>query len=199
MARNPFDDEHRLRAEWAADLLSDRDRRLWQYCDVEQEAATQQRRGALTVGEEAEVPDADETLGQNMDEEPSQELVGLERHDLLLAAGCVILPAEGDAILLEGYEAVVRDRDAMGVAGEVVQNVFRPTEGWLGIDDPLLGEELAEELAEAFGVGEFLKRAMELELVFEQELPERGDELTAEDATQNADRQEELPRGSNPS
>ncbi len=71
-------------------------------CHAEQEAATQQRSGALAVGEEAEVTDADQTLRQNMDEEPSQELVGRDSHDLLLAAGCVILPAEGDAILLEG-------------------------------------------------------------------------------------------------
>jgi hypothetical protein len=40
---------------------------------------------------------------------------------------------------------------------------------------------------------------MELELVFEQELPERGDELATEDTAENADRQEELARCSNPS
>jgi hypothetical protein len=84
----------------------------------------------------------------------------------------------------------------MGVAAEVVQNVFRSTEGRPGIDDPLPGEELPEELAEAFGVGELLKRAMELELVFEQELPECSGELATEDTAENADGQEELARSS---
>jgi hypothetical protein len=37
--------------------------------DLQQEAATQQRCGSLPVGEEAEVPDADEPLGQDVDAE----------------------------------------------------------------------------------------------------------------------------------
>jgi hypothetical protein len=97
------------------------------------------------------VADADQAFRQNMNKEPSQELVGRDRHDLLLAAGCVVFPAEGDAIILERDEAVVGDRDAMGVAGEVVQNVFRSTEGWLGIDDPLPGEELLRNLRKRSG------------------------------------------------
>jgi hypothetical protein len=39
---------------------------------------------------------------------------------------------------------------------------------------------------------------VELELVFEPELPERSGELAAEDAIENADGEEELPRGSDP-
>ena len=119
----------------------------------EQQAATQQRYGSSAVGEETEVADADQSLGKNVDEESSQELIGRDRHDLLLAACGVILPAERDLILLEGYETVVGDGHSMGVAGEILQNMFRPTEGWLGIEDPLLGEELSQELAEAFWLG----------------------------------------------
>jgi hypothetical protein len=50
--------------------------------------------------------------------------------------------------------------------------MFRSAEGWLGVDDPVLDEDLPEELADVLGIGEFLKRAVKLELVFEQELPD---------------------------
>ena len=52
----------------------------------------------------------------------------------------IVSPAEGDAIVLEGYEPMVGDGDSMGVAGQVVENVFRAAEGWLGVDHPILPE-----------------------------------------------------------
>ena len=79
----------------------------------------------------------------------------------------------------------------MGVAGEIVENVFGTTEGCLGVDDPVLGKEPPEEMLEAFRCGEFLERAVELELALEQKLLEFGGELAAEDAAESPDRQEE--------
>ena len=52
------------------------------------------------------------------------------------------------AIVLEGHEPMVRDGDAMGVARQIVENVFCAAEGWLGIDDPVLLAELPEEIVE---------------------------------------------------
>jgi hypothetical protein len=95
-----------------------------------------------------------------VDEEASQELVRRDNHDLLLATASVVLPQEGHALFLERYETMVGDGDAVSVAGQIVENVFRPTEGWLGIDDPLLGEELAQELPEALRSGKLLERAV---------------------------------------
>lgn len=86
---------------------------------------------------------------------------------------------------------MVRDRNAVGVAGEIVKNVFGPTEGRLGIDDPALGEELFEQALEAIRRCKFLERAVELELAPEQKLLEFGGELAAEDTAENPDRQEE--------
>jgi hypothetical protein len=44
---------------------------------------------------------------------------------------------------------MVGDGDAVRIASEIVQNMLGTAEGWLGIDDPVLLEELAEELAKA--------------------------------------------------
>jgi hypothetical protein len=97
-----------------------------------------------------------------VDEEASQELVCRDNHDLLLATASVVLPEEGDALFLERQETMVGDGDAVSVAGQIVENVFRSTEGLLGIDNPLLGEELAQELAEALRSGKLLERAVNL-------------------------------------
>jgi hypothetical protein len=60
----------------------------------------------------------------------------------------IVSPAEGDAIVLEGHEPMVRDGDAMGVARQVVENVFGTAEGRLCVYDPVLLAELLEEVAE---------------------------------------------------
>jgi hypothetical protein len=37
----------------------------------------------------------------------------------------------------------------MGVASQVVENMFGAAEGWLGVDDPVLLPELPEEAVES--------------------------------------------------
>ena len=69
----------------------------------------------------------------------------------------IVSPAEGDAIVLEGHETVVGDRDPMGVAGQVFENMFGTAEGWLGVDYPVLLAELPEEVAECIRRGKLLK------------------------------------------
>ena len=84
--------------------------------------------------------DANQTAGQNVQHESAQELMSGNSHNLLLAVVGIISPAEGDAIVLEGHEAMVGDGDAVGVAGQVVENMFGAAEGWLGVGDPVLPE-----------------------------------------------------------
>ena len=95
------------------------------------------RRGA---GEQPVVADAMETLGQDVEQEAPDELVGAERHCAIprLPVAAVILVAEGHAALVESDEPAVRDGDAMGVAGEIGEHRFGPGEGRLGVDEPVL-------------------------------------------------------------
>jgi hypothetical protein len=59
------------------------------------------------------MPDAMEAARQDMKQETADELVGRERHDLLSvgAVAAIVLVAEGDAALVEGDQAAVRDRE----------------------------------------------------------------------------------------
>jgi hypothetical protein len=51
-----------------------------------------------------------------MEQEAAQELICRKSHELLFAAMNVVLPAEGDSIVMEGDETMVGDGNAVSVA-----------------------------------------------------------------------------------
>jgi hypothetical protein len=57
-------------------------------------------------------------------------------HHAALAAMGIILPSKRHVSAGDLYEPMVRDRDAMGVASQIMQHVFRCTEIFLRINDP---------------------------------------------------------------
>ena len=61
--------------------------------------------------------DAMQALRQHVDEEAADKLLGGERHLLISTAAfdAVVLPFEGDALLIAGDQAAVGDGDAVGV------------------------------------------------------------------------------------
>src|SRR5580692_10045386 len=100
-----------------------------------------------------------------MEQEAAQELLRSERHHSLLIPVGIILPTESDLVMLESHEAVVGDGYAMGIAGEIAEHVMGTAEGGLGVDDPVLTEQGAQEGAEGLFVGQGLERSGEGELV----------------------------------
>jgi hypothetical protein len=97
------------------------------------------------MGQKAEVPDAHEAWGQEVEQEAAQELLDRKGHQALLVAVSGVSPAEGDLATLQGDEAMVGDGDTMRVAAQVTENVFRATEGRFAVDHPILPEQWAEE------------------------------------------------------
>ena len=134
-----------ISGKWADALIPSSERQCW--------------RAALpsAVGEEAEMADANQAAGQNVKQEAAQELMSVNRHDLLLASVGIVSPEEGDAIVLEGHEPMVGDGDAMGIAGQIVEDVLGAAEGRLGVDDPVLLEELPGEAAEGVRRGKMFE------------------------------------------
>ena len=78
-------------------------------------------------------------LRQDVDEEAADELVGGERHDLVAVAAldAVVLPLEGDAVVVERDQAAVGDGDAVGVARQIGQHRLGPAERALGSRRPI--------------------------------------------------------------
>ncbi len=75
-----------------------------------------------------------------MEKKAAQKLFRRYCHELLFAAMRVILPAEGNPTVGEGYDSVVGNGNAMCVASQVMKDVQRTSEGRLGVHDPILAE-----------------------------------------------------------
>jgi len=118
-------------------------------------------------------------------EEAPQELSGGKSHLALLAAVGVILPAKGDALLLEGQQAMIGDGHAMGVGAQIAQHLHGPTEGGFGIDDPVVSVQAAEKFGELLRIGESGGGASAAELVTVVETFQTGEELAAKDAAED--------------
>ena len=158
--------------------------------------AQRQQCGAIAVGEESEVADADEAGWQQVEQEAAQELIDSQSHEPLLVAVGGVSPAEGDVAIGESDQPAVGDGDAMCVGSEVAQHVFRPAEGPLGVDDPVISKQYPQPCGKDARVGEWQKIAVELEFALMEGFAKSVDELATEYAAENANGQEEgAPRG----
>ena len=93
---------------------------LWLWY-AEQLAGARDIGGASGFGEQAVVADAVEAVRQHVNEEAADELVGCERHSLVAIApfDAIVLPLEGDAVVVECDQAAVGDGDAVGVTRQI--------------------------------------------------------------------------------
>ena len=94
-------------------------------------------------------------------------------------------------VTIEGEQAVIADRHAMGVAPEVPEDGGRATKGWLGVDHPVGLEERVDEGPPRRRVSEVLAPPSEIELVPVVRPSERLDKLPTEDSTEDLHGQEE--------
>jgi hypothetical protein len=79
-----------------------------------------------------------------------------ERHGLepVAAFDPIVLPLVGDALVVERDEPGVRDRDAVGVAGEIGEHGLRSGERPLGVDDPFRAAQRRKRGVEGGLIGE---------------------------------------------
>ena len=89
-----------------------------------------------------------------MEEEPPQKFLAGYSHQSLLAFVRIIFPAERDVAVGKVDDPVIRDSDAMRVASQIVEDMFWPPEGSLGVDHPVLTEQRAQKSMEGFLLAE---------------------------------------------
>ena len=161
--------------------------------DVQQFAGAGDVLGALTAGEQAIVADAVEACGQHVHEKAADELVGGERHHLIAFAPFepVVLPLEGDALVIEREQAAVGDGDPVGVAGEIAQHLLRTAEGALAIDHPLFAVQRPQIRGERLRIDQPGMLAEELQLTGLISGTELVQEQPAEQLREHGYRQEE--------
>ncbi len=152
----------------------------------------------MAVGHEAVVADAMKPVGQRMDQEAADELIGIEGHDLRAAAVAIILPAECDMVVGYTDQAGVGDRNPMGVAPEIGQNLLGPAERRFGVDDPFDPAQVIEMLGEGRAVRQAGKCAEEAEPSGCEGRVEFGQEQPAEESREYTHRQEEAGTAGDP-
>ncbi len=114
--------------------------------------AARERLGATAIGEQAEVADALEAGGHDVEQEAAQEFLGRQCHDLRAMVIGVVAPTEVDDAVVQGQDSLVADRDAMGVAAEVGEHLCGAAEGWLGVDHPGRAVQGAQQGARCGGL-----------------------------------------------
>jgi|TARA_B100000315_G_C14217064_1_gene424737 hypothetical protein len=87
-------------------------------------------------------------------EEASDELVGVEGKEFDLVVVGSVLVGEGDLAVVNRDDAMIGDSDPMGVASEIAEELLRTGERRLCIGDPVGGGEFVEQLREGFGISE---------------------------------------------
>ena len=151
------------------------------------------------IGQDSEVPDTHEALGQDVKQKPAHELVRGKGHDSCFVAARIVPPTKRDGASVEGNETVVGDGDTVSVAPEVTDHLLRPAEGGLGIDDPVLAKQRAEKRREALGLFEMLDRSCADQLFLPMRATQSIDKLAPEDLAERLNRQEERVQWMDPS
>lgn len=118
---------------------------------------------AIGFRHETIITDAMEAVGQCVQEKMADELVRIKPHHFGLAAAAIILVGEGDVTLIDCDETRFGDRRAIGVAGKIGQNLRRPVERRLGVNDPFAAPKGGDPRGEGVGIGERCKIAKKAE------------------------------------
>ena len=87
---------------------------------------------------------------------------------------------------------MVGDGDTMGITSQVLQDVVWSAKGWLGINDPVLLKQRAQETAEALFVSQRQTLAIEGELLGAKSTSQFGCEFATEYSAQDFHRKKEI-------
>src|SRR5215472_18662971 len=117
-----------------------------------------------------------------MHQKAAQEFFGCNCHFALLVAVRIVLPAEGDLAIRQGDEAVIGDSHPMRVAGQILEHVFWSAEWRLGINHPVLTEQLAQKAVKCFRLPQSFEPSLKAELLLPEKALQPSDELAAKDA-----------------
>ena len=118
----------------------------------------------MSVGQITKLPDADETSRQNVLGETAEELVRRKGHLPLLVAMGIVLPAEGDALAIEGQQAVIADCHAMRIPPEIAKHLSGFAKCGFRVYNPILLEECIDKSGQTLRILQFGDRSRKDEI-----------------------------------
>ena len=154
-----------------------------------------QERGPAPIGEISEVPDAHETLREQVEQKTTQKVICLECHGLFPVSMGAVPPAKCHISIGKGDQALVGNGHAMCVAAEIAENIFRTAEWPFAVNDPVAAEHFTDEGVKRLRVRKMLQFAMKLDFALGERLLERFRELSSEYAPKHLLRHKEAMAG----
>jgi len=100
------------------------------------------------------VSNTDKAARQNVQQEATQEFIGMQSEQSLLMLVSGIAPAECDLVILQGNEPVIGNCYAMGVGAEITKHLIRAPERWSAIDHPAWTIKLPDQTPKESGLSQ---------------------------------------------
>jgi hypothetical protein len=144
----------------------------------------------MACAQDSEVPNANKTFGQDMEEKAAKKLSGRDGHQPLLVLMSRVAPPERDFAIVDVDEPVIRDRHPVRVASEIAQHVLSSAKRPFAVDDPVFAICLPDQFTEGLRPAERLQRTVKAELSPAERRLERFGEFGSEDILQDSDRQQ---------
>ena len=126
-----------------------------------------------------------------MEQEATEELDRVERHEPGAGAMRVVFPLETDVAIFEGAQAVIGDRDAVRVASQILEHAAWSAEGWFDVNHPVGGGGLIAESLKGGGVRESFQFAVKLQSAVSEGAAEGSQEGFPEAVTDQSDGEKE--------
>ena len=83
------------------------------------------------------MPDPLKSAGQDMQQETTHELIGIQTHQLLSRFVTVILPVKANFAFDAIDQTMIGNSDPMRIAAQILKDLLRTTKRSLGIDRPV--------------------------------------------------------------
>ena len=77
----------------------------------------------------------------------------------------IVLPTKGDMFAVHREESMIGNCHAVGIASQVLKHMFRPAKGCLGVNDPVLPKQSAQEGCKCVLISQRLTLAVEGQLL----------------------------------
>jgi hypothetical protein len=127
-----------------------------------------------------------------MKQETPEKLIRRQCHLAFYVAVPAVSPVECDLSIGERNQAMVGTGHTMGVAAEILENVFRAAERPFAVDDPVVMEHLTDKGVKRLRIRKMLQLAMESDRALSESVLESLRELASEYATQRVSGQKKV-------
>jgi len=137
-------------------------------------------------------------MGQDVQQESTNEFDGVDGHELLATSVGGVSPTKCHRAILQTDQPAIGDGHAVRIAGEVLDDVFRAAKWPPRIDDPVQTAQLADEAVELGASLQPFEFAKQTQFPLAERGAQEGKKLAPEHAAEHVDRQEEPFPASNP-